>query len=365
MENSNSEMEVSHFSPENLDEKSSSPRPPSNFAPEPEVTTVDQTDEPEVNLKTEITEPAALPKSDQNDSQPENGEPDSFEQPVPLDIKIENTDVGIEIETGSANLPVYEDISTDESESMQTESESESNLEPVPEICLASGFYQHQSEPKIDTGSTAVPIASCEIETGSDLHVNTSLRENGQIEPEVKPGMIKVEPEAELPENEEVIEIEVSDLPVEPEHVDAYVKQEFDSETELPIIELNAEVPEEDLNVKPAVVVEEIVYNLPVDNPDGDFLENQHDGVPVKPEVDVEGDENCSVEVEEANSPLTGTGSDLMESDDVIIPPDGDVCEPEVNLAEPEVDEKMEVDEKIDSGISTTETDMFEEGFSF
>ena len=382
---------------------------------------------PEITSKPVISDAEVLSKSEVDESAGSN-EPESFEQPVPLDIKIEcsQTEMDTITDIGS-NLPVYEDVSADESDVLQSESEIDlsKRLEPVPEICLASGLYQQE----LKTGVSAGFIVKNEMASGrksAELKVEKDvlegepqivhITEGENIESEIETVAMKVEPEepeipkneelatSELPSTEDVVEIEVSDLPIEP-----YVKFEMDLADDLPILPLEPEKPEvAHKNAK--VLIEPVVklvrvktFELAEPEPRtigaGSDLTNSKvssfvsekdskekvcvahsELIETNQELDEPVSQPCGPETDSSKVGLSSDKADISSrkssessefEDETKMEVDpieteiNDSIESELNSVSRDIDSKTSADEKIDSGFSTSETDFFEERFTF
>ena len=428
-ENSNSP--ISSFSPETT-ENSNSPKFSKYFSDNEETETSfnlqpEFESKPEITSKPVISDMKVLSKSEVNEPA-ESIDSESFEQPVPLDIKIECSQTEMNAEIDTSNLSVYEDVSADESDVLQSESEIESSkrLEPVPEICLASGLYQQELKTGVSAGfivknQVASGRKSAELKVEKDVLEGESqivhVTEGEYIESEIESVAMKVEPEepeipeneelatSELPSTEDVVEIEVSDLPIEP-----YVKFEMDLADDLPILPLEPEI-QEVAHKNAKVLIEPVVKLVRVKTFELAEPEPRTMGAKSKlPNSKV----NSFVSEKDYKENVCFAASELIETNQALTEPVSDLSEPETDLSkaglssdkaeissrkssveysEFEDDIKMEVDsieteindfiesehnsvsrdinskinadEKIDSGFSTSETDFFEERFTF
>ena len=414
-ENSNSP--ISSFSTETT-ENSNSPKFSKYFADNEETETSfnlqpEVESKPEITSKSVISDAEILSKSEVDESAGPI-ESESFEQPVPLDIKIECCQTEMDPITDTSNLPVYEDVSADESDTLQSESEIESSkrLEQVPEICLVSGLYQQE----LKTGVSAGVIVKNQVLESESQVVHVTEGEN--IKSEIESVSMKVEPEepeipeneelatSELPSTEDVVEIEVSDLPIEP-----CVKFEMDSADDLPILPILEPEIQEVAHKNAKVLIEPVVklvrvktFELAEPEPRTMGAESELTNSKVSSFVSEKDSKEkvCFATSEhiETNQALTEPVSELCEPEtdlskaslssdkgdissrkssfeysesedetkmevDSIETEINDSIESELNSVSHHIDSKMNADEKIDSGFSTSETDLFDERFTF
>ena len=427
-ENSNSP--ISSFSTETT-ENSNSPKFSKYFADNEETETSFNLQpgvesKPEITSKPVISDAEVFSKSEVDKSAGPI-ESESFEQPVPLDIKIECSQTEMDTITDTSNLPVYEDVSADESDALQSESDIESSkrLEPVPEICLVSGLYQQELKTGVSAGfivknQVASGRKSAELKVEKDVLESESqvvhVTEGENIKSEIESVAMKVEPEepeipeneelatSELPSTEDVVEIEVSDLPIEP-----YVKFEMDSADDLPILPLEPEI-QEVAHKNAKVLIEPVVKLVRVKT----FELAEPEARTMGAESELTNSKVSSFVSEKNSKEVCFATSEHIETNQALTEPVSELCEPvtdfskaslspdkgdissrkssveysesedetkmevdsieteindsiesELNSVSHDIDSKMNADEKIDSGFSTSEIDLFDERFTF